>query len=101
MEHAMELPTTPTFERRATMRITNERFLRLKEVMAMCGKCRSSIYAAMKKGEFPKVVKLRGRSSAWVKSEVDTWLQECIRARSHQSETGFASNGPGARTKDC
>lgn len=98
----MDLPTTPIFERRAMIRATNERFLRLKEVMAMCGKCRSSIYAAMKKGEFPKVVKLRGRSSGWVKSEVDSWLQECIRARAHQSgtESDSNSNGPRERTRD-
>lgn len=57
------------------------RFLRLKEVLAICGKSRSSIYDAIKKGEFPKPVKLGTNSSAWVNSEIDEWLQQCIAAR--------------------
>ena len=36
------------------------RFIRLKEVLAICGKSRSSIYEAIKKGEFP-----RAYQAAW------------------------------------
>jgi prophage regulatory protein len=56
------------------------RLIRLKEVLAICGKSRSSVYEAIKKGEFPSPVKLRGRSSAWIKSEVLQWVETCIRA---------------------
>jgi prophage regulatory protein len=56
------------------------RLIRLKEVLAICGKSRSSVYEAIKKGEFPSPVKLRGRSSAWIKSEVLQWAEACIRA---------------------
>ncbi|WP_429207135.1 helix-turn-helix transcriptional regulator [Massilia sp. UYP11] len=56
------------------------RFIRLKEVLAKCDKSRSSVYDAVKKGDFPKPVKLQGRSSAWIKSEVEQWAVECIRA---------------------
>jgi prophage regulatory protein len=56
------------------------RFIRLKEVLAICGKSRSSVYEAIKKGEFPAPIKLRGRSSAWIKSEVLQWAEACIRA---------------------
>jgi prophage regulatory protein len=56
------------------------RFIRLKEVLAICGKSRSSIYDAIKKGEFPAPIKLHGRSSAWIKSEVLQWAEGCIRA---------------------
>lgn len=54
------------------------RFIKLREVLAICGKSRSSIYAAVRDGAFPAPVKLGGRSSAWIKSEVLQWAQACI-----------------------
>lgn len=68
-------------ERRASSNRAEVRLLRLKEVLAICGKSRSSVYDAIKKGDFPKPVKLSGRSSAWIKSEVEQWAIDCIRAR--------------------
>jgi prophage regulatory protein len=56
------------------------RLIRLKEVLAICGKSRSSVYDAIKKGEFPAPIKLHGRSSAWIKSEILQWVEGCIRA---------------------
>lgn len=56
------------------------RLIRLKEVLAICGKSRSSVYDAIKKGEFPSPIKLHGRSSAWIKSEILQWAEACIRA---------------------
>ena len=72
-------------ERRVSSNHANVRFLRLKEVLAICGKSRSSVYDAIKKGDFPKPVKLSGRSSAWVASEVEQWAVECIRASRRNS----------------
>jgi len=72
--------TNVTVERRASSSCAEVRFIRLKEVLAICGKSRSSVYDAIKKGGFPKPVKLHGRSSAWIKSEVEQWAVECIRA---------------------
>jgi prophage regulatory protein len=56
------------------------RLIRLKEVLAICGKSRSSVYEAIKKGEFPSPIKLHGRSSAWIKSEILQWAEGCINA---------------------
>lgn len=53
-------------------------FIRLREVLAICGKSRTSVYESIKKGVFPSPVKLGGRSSAWVKSEVMQWARNCI-----------------------
>lgn len=72
-------------ERRASSNRADVRFLRLKEVLTICGKSRSSVYDAIKKGDFPKPVKLSGRSSAWIKSEVDQWAVDRIRARRQDS----------------
>jgi prophage regulatory protein len=54
------------------------RFIKLREVLTICGKSRSSIYAAIRNGNFPAPVKLGLRSSAWIKSEVLQWTQSCI-----------------------
>lgn len=67
-------------ERRVEPRMGEERFIRLGEVLATCGKSRSSVYASIKEGTFPAPVKLQGRSSAWLKSEVIRWMQACIEA---------------------
>jgi prophage regulatory protein len=64
------------------LRTNNEvRLIRLAEVLAICGKSRSSVYESIKKGTFPAPVKLGGRSAAWVKSEVLEWAETCIHAR--------------------
>ncbi len=81
----MEQSQVPLWiDRRAKSRSTEVRFIRIKEVLAICGKSRSSVYEAMQKGEFPKPVKLGGRSSAWVKSEIEQWVQARILARENQ-----------------
>lgn len=56
------------------------RFMRLPEVLALCGKSRSSIYVAIKKGEFPAPVKLSSRSSAWMRSEIAAWTESRVNA---------------------
>jgi len=50
-------------------------------MLSICGKSRSSVYDAIKKGQFPKPVKLHGRSTAWVRSESEQWAQDCIDPR--------------------
>ena len=45
---------------------------------------RSTLWSKAKSGEFPKPVKLGGRSSAWVKSEIEQWVQARINARKTQ-----------------
>jgi prophage regulatory protein len=78
----MEQSQVPLWmDRRANPRLSEVRFIRIKEVLTICGKSRSSVYEAVQKGEFPKPVKLGGRSSAWVKSEIEEWVQARIKAR--------------------
>ena len=54
--------------------ITQERFLRLPEVMHLCGLSRSTIYELIRKGEFPPQVSLGGKNVAWLHSEVTAWM---------------------------
>lgn len=67
-------------DRRQPEPVTAKRFLRLKEVLDICGKSRSSIYEAIRRGEFPRPVKLGENSSAWIDTEIDAWMRDCIRA---------------------
>lgn len=73
-------------ERRAPRSRADIRFIRLEKVMAICGKSRSSVYDAIKRGAFPRPVKLQGRSAAWIKSEVEQWAVQCIRASRRDSK---------------
>lgn len=50
-----------------------DRLIKIDEVLHICGLSRSSIYAFIKKGEFPAQVKLSKKASAWVHSEVIAW----------------------------
>ena len=56
----------------------NQRLIRRKEVQAKTGLGASSIYALMRNGEFPQCLNLSERRVAWIESEVDSWVSECI-----------------------
>lgn len=58
----------------------SQRLIRLPEVRAMVGLGTTSIYDKIKKGEFPKQVKL-GRLSGWVEAEVQEWISQQIGSR--------------------
>lgn len=51
------------------------RLLRLREVEQLTGLRRSAIYAAAKRGQFPKPRKLTTVASAWLEPEVRQWIE--------------------------
>ena len=55
---------------------TDERLIRIREVMRLSGLSRSHVYALSAEGRFPKSVPLvpGGSSRAWVAGEVRQWL---------------------------
>ena len=53
----------------------NEKILRLHQVMAIVGLGRSSIYNLIQRGAFPTQIKLSTRSSGWLKSEIESWIE--------------------------
>lgn len=54
----------------------NYRIMRLKEVQQMTGLSRSTIYAQIAKGCFPKQIKLTGdRSVGWQEQAVIQWIE--------------------------
>lgn len=60
------------------------RVMKLNEVINTTGLSRSSIYAYMSKGNFPKPIQLGPRAVAWVEGEVVAWLQEKLSARDYR-----------------
>lgn len=59
---------------------TEERLLRLPEVIERTGLSRSSLYQRINQGTFPRPIKLGQRASAWPLSEIDQWVADTIRA---------------------
>ena len=57
------------------------KFIKLQNVMAITGMSRSSIYLAISEGRFPKQINLGVRSIAFLESEVQEWMDECIANR--------------------
>lgn len=53
--------------------------LRRKQVQARTGLSRSTIYARIAAGTFPRPIDLGdGRSVGWIEAEIDAWLQSRI-----------------------
>ena len=59
---------------------------KLLEIKNITGLSGSSIYRMAKAGTFPRPIKLGERSSGWIGSEVDQWLDDRI-AASRNEET--------------
>lgn len=61
---------------------SKKKFLRLCEVLDICGLSRSSCYSMMKSGQFPGNLKISARSVRWDSDEVYGWVADRINARS-------------------
>lgn len=59
---------------------SDDRILKLKETIHICGKGRSSIYEAINKGEFPSQIKIGRKAVGWLKSEIDEWLEKQVQS---------------------
>ncbi|MEO1945616.1 MAG: AlpA family transcriptional regulator [Candidatus Thioglobus sp.] len=59
----------------------NNQIIKLPAVILMSALSSPTIYRLIKKGEFPKQIKLSERSSGWLLSEVNKWLDDKAKAR--------------------
>ncbi|MEP9175306.1 AlpA family transcriptional regulator [Enterobacter kobei] len=62
--------TTPTS-------LLNDKFVDMEFITKLTGLTDKYFYKLIKDGRFPKQIKL-GRSSRWLESEVEAWLQQRI-----------------------
>lgn len=60
---------------RKNMNTTPTRIIRLPEVMERTALKKSTLYALMSKGRFPKNFKIASRAAGWFESEVEEFLQ--------------------------
>lgn len=63
-----------------------ERFIRLPEVMHLCGLFRSTIYDLISREAFPKQISLGGKNVAWAQSEITAWMAERIADRNRSCD---------------
>jgi len=50
--------------------------LKMRTLVAITGRSRSTLYALIAKGEFPAQIRDGRRCSRWIASEVSRWLDE-------------------------
>ena len=58
----------------------NARFLRLPAVMQVTGLKQSTLLGCVKTGEFPRPIPLSRRCVAWIRADVDKWVDSRIAA---------------------
>ena len=61
----------------ADYRLLNDQFVDMAFITQLTGLTDKWFYKLIQLGEFPKPIKL-GRSSRWLQSEVENWLQQRI-----------------------
>ncbi|PWD68057.1 helix-turn-helix transcriptional regulator [Pectobacterium parmentieri] len=69
--------------------LLEDQFVDMAFITKLTGLTDKWFYKLIKDGLFPKPIKL-GRSSRWLQSEVETWLQQRI-DQSRQANTGIRS----------
>jgi prophage regulatory protein len=57
-----------------------DKLLRLPQVKATTGLSKSSIYARISEGTFPKQIPLGPRLVVWVESDIQNWIAEQVSA---------------------
>jgi prophage regulatory protein len=56
-----------------------QKFMRLTDVKACVGLGRSTIYARIAQGTFPKPIFLGERAVGWLESDVTAWIDERVK----------------------
>jgi prophage regulatory protein len=62
------------------MKTIDYRLLRLPQVKTLTGLSKSSIYARIAEGTFPKQIPLGPRLVVWVESDIQNWIAEQVSA---------------------
>jgi prophage regulatory protein len=58
----------------------SERLLRLPEVKHLTGLSKSTIYARIAEGVFPRQISLGSRTVVWVETDIQNWIAEQVSA---------------------
>lgn len=63
--------------------------IRITGLTRKTGMARSTIYAAIASGSFPRPIKLGSRAVGWLEDEVDDWLASKVAARGELHRGGL------------
>src|SRR3954469_14759524 len=72
-----------------------EQLLRIADVLARTGLSRASVWRLVRDASFPAPVRIGRRAVAWLDTEIDSWIANCVKARNTSSVWG--SEGPRQR----
>jgi prophage regulatory protein len=63
------------------MKETNmqDRILRVPEVQSFTGVSRSALYSMLRRGEFPRPVKIGDRAIGWRQTDLEAWIESLPR----------------------
>jgi prophage regulatory protein len=75
------IPSAPATPPLNNLHYPRDRFMRLPEVISICGLSRSTIYDLICREQFPSQISLGGKNVAWLASEIDDWMQARIAQR--------------------
>jgi prophage regulatory protein len=64
--------------RSKSMNIIQQKLLRLPQVKSITGLSKSTIYARISDGTFPKQIALGSRLVVWVESDIQKWINQQI-----------------------
>lgn len=64
--------------------------LRRHEVQSLTSLSRSSLFALVAAGRFPRPVKVSSRRVAWLQSDIEVWLAERVSARDAENSKALA-----------
>ena len=58
-----------------------EQLLRITNVQARTGLSRASVWRLVRDATFPAPVRIGRRAVAWLDTEIDSWIADCVKAR--------------------
>ncbi len=63
----------------------SEQLLRITDVQARTGLSRASVWRLVRDASFPAPVRIGRRAVAWLDTEIDSWIADCVKARNTSS----------------
>jgi prophage regulatory protein len=69
--------------------------LRITKVQARTGLSRASVWRLVRDASFPAPVRIGRRAVAWLDTEIDSWIANCVKARNTSSRVIQRTAGAG------
>lgn len=64
----------------------SKQVLRIRGVVRKTGASRTTVYDWMRRGQFPRPIRLGARAVGWLESEIDSWIEGRVAATNASRE---------------